>query len=98
MAEVFLARRRSAGGIEKRMVVKRIRSERARDPRLLELFVREARVSMALSHQNIVPVFDFGRTGDELFLAMEYVDGRDLATALSRARERGVRIAPPLAA
>jgi hypothetical protein len=53
---------------------------------------------MALSHQNIVPVFDFGRAGDELFLAMEYVDGRDLATALSRARERGVRIAPTLAA
>src|SRR5205814_4675124 len=63
MAEVFLARRRAAG-VEKWLVVKRIRAERAADPRFLDLFVREARLSMSLAHQNIVPVFDFGRIDD----------------------------------
>ncbi len=86
MAEVFLARRRGPGGVEKRLALKRIRRERARDPRLLEMFVEEARLSMTLAHKNIVPMFDFGRAGDELFLVMEYVDGADLAAALEGAR------------
>jgi serine/threonine protein kinase len=98
MAEVFLARRRGAAGVEKRLVIKRIRPERSASPRLLELFVREARLSMALAHQNIVPVFDFGRAGDELFLAMEHVDGHDLGDALGRAAKRGQPIDPVLAA
>ncbi len=98
MAEVFLARRRGAAGVQKRLVVKRIRPERAGDPRLLGLFVKEARLSMDLVHANIVPVFDFGRVGDALFLAMEFVDGRDLGAALQRARERGAALDPLLAA
>src|SRR5205814_2300784 len=70
MAEVYLARRRAAG-VEKWLVVKRMRPERAGDARFLDLFVREARLSMSLTHQNIVPVFDFGRIDDQVFIAME---------------------------
>src|SRR5260370_21127993 len=81
MAEVFLARRRAAG-IEKWLVVKRMRPERSGDPRFLDLFVREARLSMSLVHQNIVPVFDFGRIDDQVFLAIERVEGRDLGSSL----------------
>jgi tRNA A-37 threonylcarbamoyl transferase component Bud32 len=98
MAEVFLARRRGPGGVEKRLVVKRIRRERARDPRFLKLFVQEARLSMSLAHKNIVPMFDFGRAGDELFLVMEYVDGVDLGAAFDKARAAGTAVDPVLAA
>jgi tRNA A-37 threonylcarbamoyl transferase component Bud32 len=98
MADVYLARRRAAAGVEKRLVIKRIRRELAADPRFVQLFVREARLTVGLAHANIVPVFDFGRIGDELFLAMEYVDGRDLAAALRRARERGEPLDPVLIA
>src|SRR5260370_7022482 len=84
MAEVYLARRRAAG-VEKWLVVKRMRPERSRDVRFLDLFVREARLSMSLAHQNIVPVFDFGRIDDQVFLAMERVEGNDLGSSLGRA-------------
>jgi hypothetical protein len=94
MAELFLARRRAAG-VEKLLVIKRVRAERAGDPRFLELFVREARLSMSLAHQNIVPVFDFGRSGDQVFLAMERVEGRDLGSTLARP---GVPPLPPVVA
>ncbi|MGE5181647.1 MAG: serine/threonine-protein kinase, partial [Acidobacteriota bacterium] len=94
MAEVFLARRRAAG-VEKWLVVKRIRPERAGDARFLDLFVREARLSMSLAHQNIVPVFDFGRIDDQVFIAMERVEGRDLGSSLARA---GKPLPPMLAA
>src|SRR5688572_11284917 len=84
MAEVFLARRRAAG-VEKWLVVKRIRAERATDVQFLDLFVREAKLTMSLAHQNIVPVFDFGRIDDQVFLAMERVEGKDLGSSLQRA-------------
>ncbi len=84
MAEVYLARRRAAG-VEKWLVVKRIRAAFANDVRFLDLFVREARLSMSLAHQNIVPVFDFGRIDDQVFLAMERIEGKDLGTSLERA-------------
>jgi len=95
MAEVYLARRRAAG-IEKWLVVKRMRPERSGDVRFLDLFVREARLSMSLVHQNIVPVFDFGRIDDQVFLAMERVEGKDLGSSLARARSH--RLSPLLAA
>ncbi len=84
MADVYLARRRVAG-LEKRLVIKRVRPQKPGDTTFLELFVREARLSMTLNHQNIVPVFDFGRVGDAAFLAMEHVEGRDLGATLGRA-------------
>jgi hypothetical protein len=95
MAEVYLARRRAAG-IEKWLVVKRMRPETSGDPRFLDLFVREARLSMSLVHQNIVPVFDFGRIDDQVFLAMERVEGKDLGSSLSRGT--GHHMPPLLAA
>jgi serine/threonine protein kinase len=84
MGEVYLARRRAAG-VEKWLVVKRMRPERAGDSRFLELFMREARLTMSLTHQNIVPVFDFGRIDDQVFLAMERVEGKDLGSSLTKA-------------
>ncbi|HSN27024.1 MAG TPA: serine/threonine-protein kinase, partial [Kofleriaceae bacterium] len=85
MGEVYLARRRAAG-VEKWLVVKRMRPERAGDARFLDLFMREAKLSMSLAHQNIVPVFDFGRIDDQVFLAMERIEGKDLGSTLAKAR------------
>jgi len=98
MAELFLARRRGPGGVEKRVVVKRVRRERATDPRFIEMFIREARLSMSFAHKNIVPVFDFGRAGDELFLVMEFVDGVDLAAVLAKVPEASAAPDPLVAA
>src|SRR5262245_32468245 len=94
MADVYLARRRVAG-IEKRLVIKRLRRDRHRDPRFLDMFVREAQLSMSLVQQNIVPVFDFGRIGDDVFLAMEHIDGKDLGSTLALDRTTGM---PPVLA
>lgn len=88
MAEVWLGRRRGAGGVEKRVVIKRILRERVKDPRFLGLFVSEAQISMSLAHKNIVPMFDFGRVDDELFLVMEYIDGPSWASAMAAAKRK----------
>ncbi len=56
----------------------------------IERFYREARISGTLSHPNIVTLFDIGEEGGLPFLAMEFVDGATIASAL----ETGTRFKP----
>lgn len=87
MGEVHRARAFGAAGVTKELCIKRIRCERLADPASLGRFVAEARVSMGLSHANIVSVFDFGRSENDYYLAMEWVDGCDLRQLLDARRE-----------
>ncbi|MEO6954586.1 MAG: serine/threonine-protein kinase [Polyangia bacterium] len=96
MAEVYLARQRGPGGFEKRLVIKRVLPALAQDPRFLKLFFEEARLHASLSHGNLVSIFDFGRVGNDYFLAMELVDGCDLARLLQSMPDR--RLPPELVA
>ncbi|HEX3451535.1 MAG TPA: protein kinase [Isosphaeraceae bacterium] len=53
----------------------------------VERYLREARVLARLSHPNIVPVYDVGRTQDEnCFVVSKYMDGGDLAARISHCR------------
>ena len=79
MARVHLATLRGLGGFEKRLVVKEILPELASDPKFVAMFVEEAKVLVALSHPNIVPVYELGIVDGTYFLAMEHVQGATLA-------------------
>src|SRR5262245_43493182 len=92
MGEVFRARATGPHGFEKTLAVKRILPELASDEEFVERFVRESKLSVSLSHANIVQVFDLGRAGDDLFLVMEYVHGTDLARLLLSAKGAGQNI------
>ncbi len=97
MAEVFLAKAYGAHGFAKTLAVKRILPELAANAEFEERFIAEAKLAVTLNHTNVVQVFDFGRFGDSLFIAMEYVDGVDLAALLSRYRKRNERVPIPAA-
>ena len=86
MARVHLAKLRGLGGFEKRLVVKEILPELASDPKFVAMFVEEAKVLVALSHPNIVPVYELGIVDGTYFLAMEHVEGATLADIV-RTRE-----------
>jgi serine/threonine protein kinase/tetratricopeptide (TPR) repeat protein len=98
MAEVFRAKSFGVEGFEKVLVIKRILPQLAREPKFVEMFVREAKLAVRLSHANVVQVFDLGRVADSLFIAMEYVHGLDLATMLAWARRHGAQISVATAA
>ena len=51
----------------------------ANDAHLRDRFLREARAAANLQHPNIITIYDFGETEGHPFIAMEYVDGTDLA-------------------
>src|SRR6187399_2228468 len=89
MAEVFRAVAYGAHGFEKALAIKRILPELARDPEFENRFIGEAKLAVKLSHTNVVQVFDFGRFAGSLFIAMEYVDGLDMAALLRRHKEMG---------
>lgn len=86
MAEVFRGKAVSMDGYEKPVAIKRVLPQLAADPRFVNMFLDEARLSLALSHANIVSVFDVNRAGETYFIVMEFVDGANLKTLMETAR------------
>jgi tRNA A-37 threonylcarbamoyl transferase component Bud32 len=97
MAEVYRSVAYGAHGFEKTLAIKRILPELAQDPEFEARFIAEAKLAVKLTHANVVQIFDFGRFSGSLFIAMEFVDGLDLAALLKHTREAGVRIPIPAA-
>lgn len=89
MAEVFKAKSHGVEGFEKILVIKRILPELSSQPAFVDMFIGEAKISVSLTHANIVQVFDLGRADDQYFIAMEHVAGCDLSTLLAKAHAAG---------
>jgi serine/threonine protein kinase len=94
MARVLLATLRGAGGFEKKLVVKQIRDELAFDQEFVRRFVEEAKTTVALSHPNIVPVYELGVVDGTYFLAMELVEGVSVAELLEGQNGERGRLSP----
>ena len=95
MAEIFVAAAHGAEGFVRNFVVKRMHPHLARSRDAVNQFIDEGRLQSGLVHSNIVPVFDFGRAGEEYFLALEYIHGRDLERLVRRHVEKFGRSLPP---
>jgi len=87
MARVFTAVTFGAEGFRRKFVVKRLRPELSGDAAVVAQFIDEANLASTLVHSNIVPVFDFGKVGEEYFMATEYILGRDLGRVVARSIE-----------
>jgi serine/threonine protein kinase len=88
MGELYLAASGSRG-MEKFCVIKTVL------PNLVALdnakrFRDEAMVVVRLQNANLVPVFDAGRHEDQIYIAMEYVDGKDLLAVWNRCAKKRV--------
>jgi serine/threonine-protein kinase len=70
--------------LERPVALKLLAPELAHDAVFRERFLRESRMAAAIEHPGIVPVYEAGTAGDQLFIAMRYVPGEDLATLLDR--------------
>ena len=76
---------------ERLSVIKTVRPERA-EAEYVARFRNEANVAVKLSHRNLIRVFDSGLVASELFLAMDFVDGRDLRAVWNRCAKKQVAI------
>ncbi|MBL9039010.1 MAG: serine/threonine protein kinase, partial [Archangium sp.] len=97
MGAVWLGRLTGEGGFEKLCILKTVLPSIASDAQFVSRFLHEGRVLTQLQHANIAQVFDMGREGDTLYLALEYVPGVDLARLHQHVREAGQTFPVPAA-
>jgi serine/threonine protein kinase len=79
MGVVYAARQSSLGRV---VALKVIRPEIARVAEYRERFEREARLAASVTHPHVVSIYDVGESDDQLFLAMQWIDGDDLRGVL----------------
>lgn len=89
MAEILLAKLEGPGGFQKLVVLKRVLPELASKAEYRRMFADEARIVASLNHPNIVQVSELAHEGDDLFLAMEYLEGESLQHLLKRTQDTG---------
>jgi WD40 repeat protein len=70
--------------MRRRVALKVLPADKAKEPGFLERFHREARAVAALDHPNIVRAYDIDHEGSMHFLVMEFVDGSSLHEVVSR--------------
>jgi tRNA A-37 threonylcarbamoyl transferase component Bud32/tetratricopeptide (TPR) repeat protein len=63
--------------LDRKVAIKVMQPRRADSRASQARFLREARAMARLSHPGVVPIYDVGTVGDDVFLAMELVDGQD---------------------
>ncbi len=85
MGVVYRARHRL---IERKVALKVLRSEYAKDREIVERFVQEAKTATAIGNEHIVDILDFGQLPDgSTYFAMEYLDGISLTQAIAQKLE-----------
>ncbi|MBX3275336.1 MAG: serine/threonine protein kinase [Sandaracinaceae bacterium] len=89
MAEVFKAKIYGAEGFERLIAIKRILPNLTEDDDFVQMFVDEAKIAVRLNHPNIVGIDDLGKAEGTLFIAMEYVHGKDLRAIYDVDNARG---------
>ena len=91
MAELFHADYIRQDGFKRKVAIKRILPHLAGNPNFIKMFTREARVAALLQHPNIVQIFDYGQIENAYFIAMEYIDGKNLGEIIA-ALKKGLPI------
>ncbi|HEU4412911.1 MAG TPA: serine/threonine-protein kinase [Polyangiaceae bacterium] len=74
-ADIFLALAPSPRGINRLVVIKRLRPEMLDQPELVAMFLDEARLAARLNHPNVVQTYEVGG-GEAYFIAMEFLEGQ----------------------
>jgi serine/threonine protein kinase len=95
---VYRANVRGEAGFERLVAIKRILPHMAGDPEFVKTFVREAKTVARLTHSNICPIYELGKVGESLYMAIEYIAGKDLGRIARRLARRGMVMPPHVAA
>jgi serine/threonine protein kinase len=70
------------------IAIKMIQSQYSKDPAFKQMFMDELKVAFGLLHPNIAQTYDYGQIDNQLYTAMEYVDGANLKQFLDRLKAR----------
>jgi len=96
MAEVYKARMMGMEGFQKTVAIKRILAHLSDNDEFVRMFIDEAKLAAQLNHNNIIHIYDLGMIDRSHYIAMEYIEGRDLRSILQESRERGITAPIPI--
>jgi serine/threonine protein kinase len=96
MAEIYLAKSFGAAGFERLLVIKKILPHMAEDDEFITMFIDEARIASTLNHSNVAQINELGKEGGAYFIAMEFVNGKDLSRIYDRSVQTKRNIPIPL--
>jgi serine/threonine-protein kinase len=97
-AAVYRANVRGEAGFERLVAIKRILPHMAGDRDFVDTFVREAKTVAKLAHEGICPIYELGKVGESLYMAIEYIQGCDLGRITRRLAGREESMPPLIAA
>lgn len=89
MATVHIGKLLGPVGFSRIVAIKRLHENLARDATFVAMMIDEARLASRIDHPCVVPMLDVVSTEQELFIVMEYVNGRSLSTLLELAKRSG---------
>ncbi len=73
---------------DKVVAIKMVQSQYSKDENFKAMFMQEIKVTFGLLHPNVIQTYDYGIHKGQLFVAMEYCDGRNLKEYLEKLRDR----------
>ncbi|EQC45586.1 serine/threonine-protein kinase [Bacteriovorax sp. Seq25_V] len=73
---------------DKIVAIKMVQPQFSKDDSFKTMFMDEIKTTFGLLHPNIVQTYDYGLHNEQLFVAMEYCDGRNLKQFLDKLKER----------
>jgi serine/threonine protein kinase len=85
MAEIYRARLAAAKeGPDRVIVIKKVIANLSQNSEFLQMFEEEIKITVGLTHPNIIQIYDYGKVDDQYFMAMEYVEGKNLRQFVKR--------------
>ncbi|MFO0633766.1 MAG: serine/threonine-protein kinase [Nannocystaceae bacterium] len=88
MAEVYKAKEYGVEGFERTVAVKRILPHVAEDDEFIAMFKDEAKIAVQLNHGNIAQIYNLGNEQDSFYIALEYINGRDLRAIFQKCQQQ----------
>lgn len=70
------------------VAIKMVQAQYSKDPSFVQMFEDELKVTFDLLHPNIAQVYDYGMVDEQLYSAMEYIDGANLKQFLDRLKQK----------
>ncbi len=74
--------------VDKVVAIKMVQPQYSKDEAFKTMFMDEIKVTFGLSHQNVIQTYDYGMHAGQLFVAMEYCDGRNLKEYIDKLKDR----------
>ncbi|MEZ4220985.1 MAG: serine/threonine-protein kinase [Polyangiaceae bacterium] len=97
MASVYLGHRVGVEGFSRTVAIKKLHPAYAEDPEFVDMLLDEARIAARIRHPNVVATLDVERSGRDVALIMEYVEGAPLSHLMRSAAQMQCLPSPAIA-